>query len=87
MNGSPAAKRRVYRFRDLSSAGVPYTRKHITALEKRGEFPMHFQLGANSVAWVAEEVDQWVEERIRRRPVIVAHGAPASPQPTAQTAG
>jgi predicted DNA-binding transcriptional regulator AlpA len=67
--GTPARTSRVYRFRDLKGAGVSYTRKHITDLEKRGEFPMHFQLGPNSIGWVAEEVDNWVEERIRRRVV------------------
>jgi len=54
--GTPARTSRVYRFRDLKGAGVSYTRKHITDLEKRGEFPMHFQLGPNSIGWVAEEV-------------------------------
>jgi predicted DNA-binding transcriptional regulator AlpA len=58
---------RVYRFPDLRPAGVPFTRKHITTLEKRSEFPMHFWLGENSVGWVAAEVDAWVEGRIRRR--------------------
>ena len=58
---------RVYRFRDLKNAGVPFTRKHITHLEKLGTFPMHFYIGENSVAWVADEVDGWVEDRIRRR--------------------
>jgi predicted DNA-binding transcriptional regulator AlpA len=59
---------RIYRFRDLRSAGVPYTRKHLTTLEKRGEFPQHIRLGPNSVGWVGEEVDAWIEERIRARP-------------------
>ena len=31
---------RVYRFRDLRNAGVSYTRKHITHLEKAGAFPL-----------------------------------------------
>jgi prophage regulatory protein len=65
--GTPARTSRVYRFRDLKGAGVPYTRKHITDLEKRSHFPMHFQLGPNSVGWVASEVDEWIEARIRSR--------------------
>lgn len=67
---------RVYRFRDLKPAGVPYTRKHITTLEKRGAFPMHFALSEFSVAWVAAEVDAWIEDKIRRRPSI----PPAAPE-------
>lgn len=58
---------RLYRFRDLRTAGVPFTRKHITTLEKRGEFPQHVDLTEFSVAWVAAEVDEWVEKRIRAR--------------------
>jgi prophage regulatory protein len=58
---------RSYRFRDLKGAGVPFCRKHVRHLEKLGEFPMHFDIGANTVSWVADEVDAWVEVRVRRR--------------------
>jgi predicted DNA-binding transcriptional regulator AlpA len=58
---------RVYRFRDLKGAGVPFSRKHITSLERAGEFPRHFDIGVHSVCWVAEEVDRWVQDRVRRR--------------------
>jgi prophage regulatory protein len=80
---------RVYRFRDLKSVGVPYVRKHVTTLERLGEFPMHFQLGPNSVGWVASEVDEWIEARIRSRRPATAGGqngtsAPAeNPKPVA----
>ena len=56
---------RAYRYRDLKEHGVPFSRKHITTLEKRGLFPLHFKLGENTVAWVAEEVDRWVEQKVR----------------------
>jgi hypothetical protein len=58
---------RVYVFNDLRGAGVPYTRKHVRTLELRGEFPQHFDIGPNSVGWVAAEVDGWVESKIRSR--------------------
>ena len=58
---------RLYRYRDLKSAGVPYTRKHLIDLEKREQFPARVRLGENSIAWVADEVDAWVEARIRAR--------------------
>jgi prophage regulatory protein len=64
---SNALKKRLYTFRDLRFAGVPYTRKHIIDLEKREQFPARVRLGENTVAWVAEEVDAWVEDRIRAR--------------------
>jgi prophage regulatory protein len=64
---------RIYRFRDLRPAGVHFVRKHIRDLELRGEFPQRFKLGEKSVAWVAEEVDAWVDAKIRaRRPVVKA---------------
>jgi prophage regulatory protein len=34
--------------------------------EARGEFPKRLKLGARYTAWVAEEVDQWVHDQIRR---------------------
>jgi len=58
---------RLYQFRDLRAAGVPFTRKHIRTLEKRGEFPRHVDLTDFSVAWVAAEVDEWVDHRIQAR--------------------
>jgi predicted DNA-binding transcriptional regulator AlpA len=67
---SAPRRMRVYRFADLKPAGVPFTRKHVTTLEKRDEFPPHFQLGPNSVAWVGDEVDAWVEGKIRARRVV-----------------
>lgn len=74
---------RIYRFRDLKPAGVPWTRKHVTTLEKRGEFPMHFQLGLNTVAWDAAQVDRWVERKIRGRG-IAPRKQPNAPSPVAK---
>ncbi len=37
----------------------------IWRLEKAGRFPRRIQLGSNSVGWVAEEVDAWVQQRQR----------------------
>jgi prophage regulatory protein len=47
--------------------GVPYCAAHIARLEVAGQFPKRVQLGACRVAWVAEEVEQWIEVRIARR--------------------
>jgi predicted DNA-binding transcriptional regulator AlpA len=69
-------QQRVYRFRDLRSAGCPFTRKHVTHLERHGQFPKHFNITDFSVGWVAVEVDAWVESKIRSR------GAAPATQPT-----
>ena len=66
MRAKPKPKR-IYRYPDLKPAGVPFTRKHVNTLEGRGEFPERVWLGPNSCGWVADEVDAWVEEKIRRR--------------------
>jgi prophage regulatory protein len=71
---------RIYRFPDLKPAGVPFHRVHVDRLEKRGQFPRRFSYGANSVAWVAEEVDQWVQGRIASRD---APAVPLVPEPNA----
>ena len=34
------------------------------ALIKSGEFPRPIQLAARTVAWVSDDVDQWIAERI-----------------------
>jgi predicted DNA-binding transcriptional regulator AlpA len=61
------ADQKFYQFKELKPAGVPYTRKHITHLEKQEDFPKHVQLGPQSVAWIAVEVDRWVQDRIDAR--------------------
>ena len=47
--------------------GVPYSFAHIARLEGAGQFPKRVRLGACRVAWVAEEVQSWIDERIARR--------------------
>jgi predicted DNA-binding transcriptional regulator AlpA len=44
---------------------VPYSNAHRWRLEQRGEFPRRIPIGPNRSAYVAEEVDQWIEQRIR----------------------
>lgn len=45
----------------LQTTGL--SRMTIYRLERRGEFPQRRRLGRNSVAWIDEEVDAWVESR------------------------
>ncbi|MGH7037065.1 MAG: helix-turn-helix transcriptional regulator [Stellaceae bacterium] len=46
---------------------VGYSPMHIWRLEKAGRFPHRVKLGPNSVGWVAEEIDAWIEARIAER--------------------
>src|SRR3984893_7624996 len=43
--------------------GVPYSFAHIARLEAAGQFPKRIRLGACRVAWLAEEVQDWIDER------------------------
>jgi len=47
--------------------GVPYSFAHIARLEAAGQFPKRVRLGACRVAWVADEVEAWIEERVAIR--------------------
>ena len=47
--------------------GVPYNFAHIARLEAAGQFPKRVRLGACRVAWLAEEVQGWIDERVATR--------------------
>jgi len=47
--------------------GIPYSFQHIARLEAAGRFPRRIQLGQCRVAWFAEEVEEWIDARPRRR--------------------
>ena len=47
--------------------GVPYSFAHIARLEAAGQFPKRVRLGACRVAWLAEEVQHWIDERVANR--------------------
>ena len=47
--------------------GIPYSPQHIARLEAAGKFPQRVQLGQCRVAWLAEEVQAWIDERVARR--------------------
>src|SRR5690349_8419829 len=48
---------------------IPYTRKTISSLCKRGMFPQPVQLSPNRIAWVLDEILAWKESR----PRVVTH--------------
>lgn len=53
--------------KELKSLGIPYSFQHIARLEKAGKFPHRIMLGQCRVAWVYQEVREWIEERITAR--------------------
>jgi prophage regulatory protein len=42
------------------------SRSTIYYLIGKGEFPRPICVGARAMAWISEEVDQWIEGRIQR---------------------
>ena len=59
---------RFYRFRDLKTVhDIPWTAKHLYTLEREGKFPKRVHLGPMTVAWVADEVDKFIMEKVRAR--------------------
>ena len=43
-----------------------YKRSSIYAMQRKGCFPHSFRLGPNRVAWLVEDVDQWLNDRIAK---------------------
>ena len=60
--------RKLVSKKELKSVyGFPYCPAHIARLDAAGKFPKRVKLGASRVAWVAEEVEAWIEGRIGNR--------------------
>lgn len=48
-------------------ARVPYSRVQLWRLERQGNFPRRVKLGANRIAWVEAEIDDWIADRLAQR--------------------
>jgi prophage regulatory protein len=48
------------------------SRSTIWRLERRGEFPKHHRISPNVVAWVEEDVAEWIERRVKEPAVHYA---------------
>jgi len=59
-------RRKLLRLPDVL-ARVPYSRSHLWRMEREGKFPRRIKLGANRVAWAADEIQEWITSRIRAR--------------------
>ena len=46
---------------------IPYSQNQLRRLEAQGNFPKRVRIGANRVAWVREEIDDWITERLKER--------------------
>ena len=57
---------RILRIRDLL-AQTGLSRATIHRMRTSGLFPQPFYLSTRSIAWRADEIDEWIEERSQRR--------------------
>ena len=46
---------------------IPYSQNHLRRLEAQGSFPKRVRIGANRVAWVRQENDDWIEASLNSR--------------------
>ena len=46
---------------------IPYSQNQLRRLEAQGSFPKRVRIGANRVAWVRAEIDDWIEARMNAR--------------------
>ena len=60
---------RLITLRDLLNR-IPYSRSHIYRLEKDGQFPRRVLVGRHRVGWVEREVEEWIQDRLSKRPVV-----------------
>lgn len=60
--------RKLLRFPELKGTrGIHFSRRHLLRLEPRGLFPKRVQMSQNAVGWVEDEIDRYVEDRIKAR--------------------
>jgi prophage regulatory protein len=59
--------RRLLTFADLKARGIPWSRVHVGRLEAARKFPLHIDVGENSVAWFEDEIDDFLEEKAAER--------------------
>jgi prophage regulatory protein len=69
-------RRRILGYRDLKpEKGIPYCRQWILKLVAVGKFPKPISLGEQSVGFIEDEIDDWIEARMRERDTKPASAA------------
>ena len=46
---------------------VPLSPNHLRRLEAQGDFPRRVRIGANRIAWLRAEVEEWLAGRVEAR--------------------
>lgn len=59
-------KKELIRFPEVARM-VGLSRTTIWRLEQKNKFPSRKKLGENSVAWLREEVETWIKNRVSKK--------------------
>jgi prophage regulatory protein len=62
--------KRILGWQDLRDRGIHWSRQWTLAQEKVGAFPRRIRLGINSVGWLEDEIDTWIEQRTAERDIV-----------------
>ena len=46
---------------------VPFEKTTLYARMREGSFPQNIQLGSNMFAWVASEIEEWINTQVKNR--------------------
>lgn len=58
---------RLIPYESLKAKCIPYSKPHLWRLEKRGKFPKRVHIGAGRYAYVEQEIDNFIAEKIAGR--------------------
>jgi len=54
-------------YADLRARGIRYAKPHLWRLWTKGKFPRPVKLSASRNVWRADEIQEWIEQRINAR--------------------
>ena len=58
-----------------AAARVGYSQSHLMRLERAGKFPRRVHLGPNSVGFLEDEIDEWMQARVDDRDLTAGEAA------------
>jgi prophage regulatory protein len=64
MQSNPLGKSQILRLKHVTTR-TGLSRATIYRLMRAGTFPVSLRLGENSVGWLGDDIDAWLDQRIR----------------------
>ena len=62
-----SAEPRLISLKEVQDLGINFTKRNIDRLENEGHFPRRVHLSARRIAWVRQEVLDFIETKIEKR--------------------